>query len=114
MKKQIADMWVDALRSGEFKQGFNNLEKDGANCCLGVLCNLALVEGVCDYDSSRDVSRFDEMSAYLPNSVMEWAGMVSCCGSKVDGETNLVDLNDVAMSSFNEIANAIEKNYEKL
>jgi len=114
MKKQIADMWVDALRSGEFKQGFSHLEKDGANCCLGVLCNLALVEGVCDYDSSIVVSRFDGVSLCLPKSVLEWAGMVNRCGLMVDDETSLVELNDVAMSSFNEIADAIEKNYEKL
>jgi len=114
MKKQIADMWVDALRSGEFKQGFSHLEADGANCCLGVLCNLALIEGVCDYDGRRDVSRFDGVSGCLPPSVMAWAGMVSRYGSPVDGETSLVNLNDGAMSSFNEIADAIEKNYEKL
>ena len=48
MKKNIMKRWVSALRSGEFKQGKGALEAKGKHCCLGVLCELALVEGVCD------------------------------------------------------------------
>ena len=44
--------WVKALNSGEFKQGQMRLYDPEKNsyCCLGVLCDLALVEGVCSYD----------------------------------------------------------------
>lgn len=47
MKKEIADKWIAALESGEYKQGQNVLRSDdGFYCCLGVLCELAVKEGV--------------------------------------------------------------------
>lgn len=42
--------WIDALRSGEYKQGHNCLQshRDGGDrfCCLGVACAVADKEGV--------------------------------------------------------------------
>jgi hypothetical protein len=38
MDAQIKAKWLEALRSGKFKQGFGQLQKDDAYCCLGVLC----------------------------------------------------------------------------
>lgn len=32
--------WVEALRSGNYKQGAGFLCKDGKYCCLGVLCHI--------------------------------------------------------------------------
>ena len=40
MKKEIADKWVEALRSGKYKQGKSALKKDDSFCCLGVLCDI--------------------------------------------------------------------------
>lgn len=45
MKKEWADKWVKALRSGEFKQGIGGLkDKNNNYCCLGVLCAIAFPE----------------------------------------------------------------------
>lgn len=45
MDKNIKKLWVEALRSGKYKQGKNYLHRviDGENrfCCLGVLCKIA-------------------------------------------------------------------------
>jgi len=38
MDANLKAMWVEALRSGEYKQGNGYLEKNGLHCCLGVLC----------------------------------------------------------------------------
>lgn len=40
MKQEIAQKWIAALRSGEYKQGKNVLydARDNSYCCLGVLC----------------------------------------------------------------------------
>ena len=38
MDAQLKAKWVEALRGGKYKQGSGWLEKDGAFCCLGVLC----------------------------------------------------------------------------
>jgi hypothetical protein len=42
MKPEIKKMWLEALRSGQYKQGGGALRPHGGNefCCLGVLCNL--------------------------------------------------------------------------
>jgi hypothetical protein len=42
MNPEILELWVNALESGEFKQGANRLYKPDENqwCCLGVLCEL--------------------------------------------------------------------------
>jgi hypothetical protein len=38
IKKEHLTKWVDALRSGKYKQGVNSLKReDGSFCCLGVL-----------------------------------------------------------------------------
>ncbi len=38
LKPEIKELWVDALRSGRYKQGLNDLADDnGGLCCLGVL-----------------------------------------------------------------------------
>lgn len=39
MKPEYKKRWVEALRSGEYKQGKGALERGGNFCCLGVLCH---------------------------------------------------------------------------
>lgn len=121
MKKSVMKRWVRALRSGEFKQGFDALENSkGENCCLGVLCNLALIEGVCDYDGADDETdtdaTFDNKSGTLPESVQEWAGIKSGDGEipSIRKWRYLTAMNDNARFSFNQIANIIEKHYKEL
>lgn len=46
MKKDIAMKWVNALRSGKYKQGAGQLfnSKNKTHCCLGVLCDILNVD----------------------------------------------------------------------
>ena len=114
MKKSIMKKWVTVLRSGEFKQIQGKLETDKGNCCLGVLCNLALVEGICDFSMHNDFyisNMFDNVSGVLPGSVLKWSNVKHECGKF--GKRSLVRMNDGG-STFLEIADAIEKNYKKL
>lgn len=51
MKKDIKDKWLTALRSGEYQQAEKVLRSEDDNgrasyCCLGVLCELAMEDGV--------------------------------------------------------------------
>lgn len=50
MSEDIAK-WVEALRSGEYKQTQGFLEKEGSYCCLGVYCE---VTGIPYSKSVRD------------------------------------------------------------
>lgn len=38
-RKRIAE-WIDALRSGEYKQAKARLQRDDGYCCLGVACEI--------------------------------------------------------------------------
>lgn len=45
MDADFKKKWLDALRSGEYKQGYGRLRSsDDRFCCLGVLCHVAKVK----------------------------------------------------------------------
>ena len=104
MKKDIADKWVAALRSGEYKQAYGRLKKGDAYCCLGVLCDVL----------GREFSNgeCEGIGAYLPESVVKEAGMSSRNGL-LFATKSLADMNDNGMS-FNFIADVIENYWEEL
>jgi hypothetical protein len=46
MKPEVKTKWVEALRSGKYKQAEGVLrDEDGSMCCLGVLCDILAPEG---------------------------------------------------------------------
>jgi hypothetical protein len=119
-----ARKWVEALRSGEFKQAQRKLRRsDGTFCCLGVACELYRREcgegewvGVADENYLEfDVS--DERTELgLPKSVKDWLGLNSPEGEfkhKRAGRTWLTVKNDQG-ASFEEIAALIETEPEGL
>jgi hypothetical protein len=114
-KKQraVIKKWVEVLRSGKYRQGREALvaRKPGKHvsyCCLGVLCNLAVEEGIIEkhwrggYGSNNDIH-------YLPQKVQNWAGLQTIAGGfgKHPITDSLANLNDEG-SSFKEIADVIE------
>lgn len=121
MKKKVMEKWVKALRSGEYKQTQGELvSADDSFCCLGVLCNISDVgEWVKYNDLSLDSSEewyyecpHESTNQWLPNDVMDWAGMNSSIG-EMGAEEPLTELNDGG-KTFNQIADIIEENYETL
>jgi len=116
MKKEIADKWVRALRSGEYKQGNGSLLRDGNYCCLGVLCDLALKNNVpITVGIVEGATSFDGKLGVLPNSVKNWAGMNSANGGLFASHryTSLTDENDLGVN-FNEIAKLIADHWDNL
>ena len=116
MKKSIAKKWVKALRSGAYQQGTHQLVDENDNfCCLGVLCNLAVDEGIGEWVRSSGGWVFktesDVDDQVLPLEVRLWAGMSSTAGRIKDDY--LTVLNDTG-KGFKELASIIEKNVEKL
>lgn len=82
MKPEIKKLWVDALRSGEYKQGRCFLRsKDNRWCCLGVLSELyRIVTGNgkwLDYQTDVYILNINSLEAgsLLPRVVAEWAGL---------------------------------------
>lgn len=95
-----AKKWIEALRSGEYRQGRSALCRDGGYCCLGVACAI-YVDEVGDitvekenvmghYDLSYDGERH-----YLPNKVRDWLGLNNVAG-RYDS------VNDFSLSALND------------
>jgi hypothetical protein len=99
VNKQLKEAWIEALRSGEYEQGKQQMEtKDGRLCCLAVLCRVAKVE------YPRDA--FD-----LDNEKLQEFRDECCLGDHSCGiQAQLIDLNDDQNKSFPEIADWIEAN----
>ena len=131
MDPVVKQQWIDALRSGEFEQAQSVLNTNGAYCCLGVLCELAIRAGVPvvkainpDQDCDVPVWHYDGEAAYPPPSVTAWAGLevsnpvvserrTQPCACGYEGCTNIIEpemtlscLNDNG-STFDEIADVI-------
>lgn len=103
MDQRVKELWVTALRSGEFKQCRSRLKlnTDGTqhHCCLGVLEELAKQEGV--------ITGFDPAGLVLDTTVQNWAGLTAADPRINNGHT-LTALNDGG-SGFAYIADQIEK-----
>lgn len=96
MNKEIKARWVEALRSGKYKQGKKCLRSESDTyCCLGVLCDIK------QKDIWENSITFD---SFPPSYILDWA--------KLDFHTtiNLADMNDNGGASFEEIADWIETN----
>lgn len=89
MTKDLKQKWVDALRSGEYKQCQLSLKKDNKYCCLGVLA--------CVSDPNFD---FNSVDSY---SVIRKLGMTD------NQMQNFWTMNDSDELSFDEIADYIEQ-----
>ena len=127
MKEDVKNKWVAALRSEDYKQGRNALESNGSFCCLGVLSNIAVEEGLCtkktkDNSGKGLVTFYDKFDNFgwegtLPMAVKEWADMKDTVGTLPDGvevKSSLLQLNDSAKYSFEQIADVIERNWKEL
>lgn len=136
MNPEIKDRWLEKLESGEYDQTSGELRNDEGYCCLGVLCEVAVEDGVIErgeevgyltayagYYSSKSDVPFIENST-LPKEVVEWAGLedrnptvpfsAGCDGDCDDYECmtdlELSELNDGEHLNFVEIATYIREN----
>ena len=116
MKKEWADKWVKALRSGDYKQCKSTLQRGDAYCCLGVLCKivpnkLVIFENKKLSGNSlvgqQNVKIFTELKSGNGKRAKQINGIESMLAD------SLVKLNDEG-STFNEIADIIENEWESL
>lgn len=118
--------WVDALRSGEYKQAQAQLcTNDGKMCCLGVLYDVA-IDGVWEVDdygprygmpptpenhewnwaikAAGPYGKHVLEASELPDAILRKVGLTR------DDQNDLINMNDVQRKRFPTIANWIEKN----
>lgn len=127
MNPEVKAKWIEALRSGKYKQGeevlhYKTPEGDHKYCCLGVLCDIAVEEDV--ISPGVETREYQGEFAYgsegdratLPVEVMKWSGLTHF-NPIVDG-VRLAEYNDgnnyiseppVRKHNFREIADLIER-----
>jgi hypothetical protein len=123
MEPLVKKLWVEALRSGNFQQGSEQLYKNGRYCCLGVLCELhRQVTGRGKWSSTPSAcggftyqTEKDESGAVLPMEVREWAGLDEANPVLAEAKLPSVQqvatfLNDGQQLGFPGIADYIEAN----
>lgn len=113
MNPEVKKAWVGALRSGEYAQGVGRLKwlsRDGRRsyCCLGVLCELAIKDGLdIHYKEEDGGGSYDGEAHYLPSKVQEWAGLTTR-NPMADG-SYLAEWNDTQNATFEDIATLVEE-----
>ena len=105
---ELTKTWIDALRSGKYRQGQGVLRtRDNGFCCLGVLCDIVdtdswKVVNVSGEEKFDSTFGSDSISGFPKQEVLDLVGM-----SFEDAET-LADLNDNGCT-FDFIASDIER-----
>lgn len=119
MKRAIKKQWVEALRSGKYKQGEGALCQDAKFCCLGVLVDLYIKEKGLKWKKTKESSgmvrrSLDGEELLLPDEIQAWAGLKNSYGSlkkPIEDCAALIELNDRAHFKFGQIADVIQKQF---
>lgn len=84
MKADIKAEWRKRLIEDEIPQAVGVLgTTEGARCCLGVLCDIAVEHGVIappQLYQEGDILEYGYDTGVLPSRVMEWAGLETPTG----------------------------------
>lgn len=70
MNENVKSRWIEALESGKYKQGKEQLRSNDCFCCLGVLCDLHRIEFKGEWVGDRYLGSLQ----ILPMEVWTWAG----------------------------------------
>jgi hypothetical protein len=111
MNPVVKRLWVNALRSGKFKQDAGYLNTEEGYCCMGVLCEISPFEK--HWSDELNVYGWGKDYAVLPKKIMKWAGLIiNNPIIKEEGEHLITAsyANDALGKDFNTIADWIEQN----
>ena len=124
MYRDIATKWTAALRSGDYTQGKGALHRNGAFCCLGVLCDLHRQEvggEWCQYQSPEVTVPQGTLTymapggdwdyALLPDEVAVWAGLR---GTRPSADSEPLTVRNDEGMAFDQLADLIDTRWETL
>lgn len=113
MNQDIKQQWVEALRSGDYEQGYHQLRDfEGRYDAVGVLCDLAVKAGVIDepvfYGEGREDPifwgyKYADMVSWAPPAVAQWVGEPH--------RLNRICIKNDSHMTFNQIADYIEEQF---
>lgn len=114
MDKELKKKWLEALRSGDYKQGFFTLkrkyEKETQHCCLGVLCELVAEDYPKEIhitDEYIEITNSRSQSSTKDILTLELAQFLGITHHDLNTITRLNDC--ISGNTFNQIADWIEK-----
>lgn len=132
MDQEIKARWLAKLESGEYEQTTEHLATSDGYCCLGVLCEIAVEDGIVFKAENKSESNLtgktvysyiskldaqDSSESVLPMAVMEWSKIGSTnpgAHLEFDGVEYweyLSELNDEHKKTFPEIAEVIREKF---
>lgn len=116
MNSEVKAKWIAALHSGKYVQGRTYLRgTDNTFCCLGVLCQVAIEEGVALRVTAHEYAYQygdEEAIGSLPKEVRTWA---DCTANPIvvfprdDSRNTLSSINDMTNLGFHAIADMIDE-----
>ena len=104
LPKDFAIKWIEALRSGEYKQGMVSLFKNDSYCCMVVAGR------VCGMSKENIKINNGTFKAFNNPKVPE--ELITIGYTYTPLVRKLIHLNDEEEKSFNEIADWVEQNVE--
>ena len=118
MNKEIKAKWIEALKSGKYKQTKGTLKDEHGYCCLGVLCEIFREEtGKGEFvptlkNSNNKRFQADDIieEGVPPSPVIKWAEMENNNPSiTLDEKPKLLAVANDNGSTFLELADIIEQ-----
>lgn len=112
----ILNKWVEALRSGKYKQGQRYLRsRNDTYCCLGVLLDLEGAQWELDRQCSGYYAKNrpnDSLYLYFGDSDVSMDGAISPCSvhDGIEARSLLAGMNDAGLG-FHDIATVLEHVY---
>lgn len=101
LPREFATKWVEALRSGKYRQGKGRLKNNDSYCCLGVACEISGA-------TERQINHY----AYIPKRSTVNVPTLLKSGCGVKGLICTISTMNDSGNTFLEIADWIEQNIE--
>lgn len=112
MEPEVKALWVEALLSGEYKQGAHYLHVGDRYCCLGVLANVAVKQGLdiqvraectSPFGHAKDETYvlYDDDGQVLGENIMQWAGL-HFNNPEIKAERLMAKNNDNSLAGLND------------
>ena len=118
----VIERWAKRLEENKDPQDTGYLRTDQGLCCLGVLCEIAVEDGIIEKEAPYapdGVWRYDGHTTILPPKVAEWAfgdstqsnPMLNDPEDEDGGRYEASEYNDAFGYTFPRIAAAVRKTY---
>lgn len=112
----MLEKWIEALRSGEFKQTTHRLQDSQGYCCLGVACELLIPEKKKNKTNygflSRSLPEYQEFAPLFLKLINDdFTEITREASNGLEVGQSLTSLNDSLGFDFNEISDILQAVY---